>query len=67
MVGVYKSCIRPSNTKKRAIPMLQTKDKRYLKQLQSKSTFSHPCSKFLATAKVGLAHYDSFRGGGSRI
>ena len=33
----------------------------------SKSTFSHPCSKFLATAKVGLAHYDSFRGGGSYI
>ena len=33
----------------------------------SKSTFSHPCSKFLATAKVGLAHYDSFRGGGSHI
>ena len=33
----------------------------------SKSTFSHPCSKFLATAKVGLAHYDSFCGGGSHI
>ena len=31
----------------------------------SESTFSHPCSKFLATAKVDLAHYDSFRGGGS--
>ena len=28
------------------------------------STFSHPCSKFLATANVGLAHYDSFSGGG---
>ena len=27
----------------------------------------HPCSKFLATAKVGLAHYDSFRGGGSHM
>ena len=33
----------------------------------SKSTFSHPCSKFLAAAKVGLVHYDSFRGGGSHI
>ena len=31
----------------------------------SKSTFSHPRSNFLATAKVGLAHYDSFRGGES--
>ena len=26
-----------------------------------------PCSKFLAAAKVGLAHYDSFRGGGSQL
>ena len=33
----------------------------------SKSTFSHPHSKLLATAKVGLAHYDSFRGGVSHI
>ena len=33
----------------------------------SKSTFSHPFSKFLATAKVGLAHYDSFSGGGSHV
>ena len=33
----------------------------------SKSIFSHPCNKFLATAKVGLAHYHSFRGGGSYI
>ena len=33
----------------------------------SKSTFSHPFSKFLATAKVGLAHDDSFRGAGSQI
>ena len=33
----------------------------------SQSTFSHPCSKFLATAKVDLANYDSFRGGGSQI
>ena len=32
-----------------------------------KSTFSHPCSKFLATAKVGLAHYDSFHGGESQM
>ena len=28
----------------------------------SKLTFSHSCSKFLAIAKVGLAHYDSFLG-----
>ena len=33
----------------------------------SKPTFSHPCSKFLATAKAGLTHYDSFRDGGSHI
>ena len=33
----------------------------------SKSTFSHPCSKFLATAKVAMAHYHSFRGGGSPL
>ena len=33
----------------------------------SHSTFSHPYSKFLATAKVGLAYYGSFRGGGSHI
>ena len=33
----------------------------------SKSTFSHLCSKFLATAKVGLAHYDSFHGGRSHL
>ena len=26
-----------------------------------------PCSKFLATAKMGLAHYDSFCGGGSHL
>ena len=31
------------------------------------STFSHPCSKFRAAAKARLAHYDSFRGGGSHI
>ena len=33
----------------------------------SESTSSHRCSKFLATAKVGLAHCDSFHGGGSHI
>ena len=27
----------------------------------------HPCSKFLASAKLGLAHYDSFCGGGSQF
>ena len=32
-----------------------------------KSTFSHLGSKFLATAKAGLAHYDSFRGGWSQM
>ena len=50
--------------------MVQTKDKSFLKQLQLKSQnpqFHTPCSKFLATAKVGLADYDSFRGGGSHI
>ena len=26
-----------------------------------------PLQQFLATAKVGLAHYDSFRGGGSHF
>ena len=31
------------------------------------SIASHPCSKFLATAKVGLAHCYSFRGGGSHL
>ena len=41
--------------------MLQTKDKRFLKQLRPKS------QKFLVTAKVGFAHYDSFRGGGSQF
>ena len=29
----------------------------------SKSIVSHPYGKILATAKVGLAHYDTFRGG----
>ena len=33
----------------------------------SKWTFSHPCGKFLVTAKVGLAHDDSFCGGGSHL
>ena len=33
----------------------------------SKSTCLHPCSKVLATAEVGLAHYDSFRGRGSHL
>ena len=33
----------------------------------SKSTFSHPCNKFLATTKVGFAHCNSFRGGESHI
>ena len=33
----------------------------------SKSIFSRPCSKFLVTAKVGLAHYDSLCGGGSYV
>ena len=30
-----------------------------------KIDISHPCSKFFAAAKVGLAHYDAVRGGGS--
>ena len=33
----------------------------------SKLIFSHPYSKFLATVKVGLAHYYPFRGGGSHF
>ena len=51
-----------------AISTLQAKNIRFLKAVTtkiSKSTFSHPCSKFLATAKVGSAQYDSLRDGGS--
>ena len=36
----------------------------YNQNLKIRHFHTHLCSKFLATAKVGLAHYDSFRGGG---
>ena len=68
--GLRKSCFWPWNTEKCAISMLKTTDKWFLKQLQPKSPNQHfytPCSKFLVTAKVGLAHYDPFCGGEAQM
>ena len=51
---------------KQAISMLQTKDKSDFLSSYNQNLKINIFTP-LATAKVGLAHYDSFHGGGSQM